>query len=144
MAFATTEDVANRLGADLTDSQTTQATSVLELVALEIADSCGKPESWISTVGTVPPALKVISVEATIRVLHNPTGARSRQEQLGQFGHSESFKDSDGGALITEAEARRARHAVFGRSAGSVRVDSIVTDLDDLADQEDLTYDHGS
>jgi hypothetical protein len=110
MAFATTTDVGNRLGRTLTTDETGQATALLDLIALEIEDACGKDAS---TVSPEPPILKLVSIEATVRAIANPVGIKTESETLGAHSYSATFPTTDG-LLLTSTERSLVRKAVLG------------------------------
>lgn len=124
VAFATAEDVQTRLLRDLTDAELAAANLLLDGVAQEIAAAVGRDLDDI----TDPGPLRFISIEAVCRVLSNPQGARSTSEELGAYSYSISFSD-DGSGLLTTAEERQAREAVFGVVSASARVESIADDV---------------
>lgn len=136
MAFATVEDLATRLGRELTTTEAGQGELLIELASLAIAGACDKTEAWIATVNPVPALVRVTCLEAAVRVMVNPTGARSSSEQLGSYQRSESFHayfdPAAAGISLTEAEVLRVRRAVFGTSSGSATVESLADDIADL------------
>lgn len=128
VTFATVGQVEARLGRDLTAAETTQVPYLLQTATDLIAEACGKPDTWPGTLTTIPPALRTVCVECVVRVLHNPTGARSQQEQLGAYLHSETYgADVPAGMALTVTEEQRVRRAVHAGVA-SVRVPSLVDD----------------
>ncbi len=128
--FATTDEVAARIGRDLSATETTQTETLLELATGLIADACGRDEAWAAALDPVPPTVRVVCIEATVRVLLNPRGVRSQQEALGAFSHAESFTDSPGaaGLTLTPTEQRMVRRAVYGSSTGSAPLGSMLDD----------------
>lgn len=130
MAFATAEDVATRLARDLTAEQGAQAEFLLDIATAVIAGACGKDDAWAAALTPVPDLVMGMCVELVVRVMSNPTQARSMSEQLGQYQHSESFRDAaqGGGMLLAPWEELAVRNAVFGRTTASVRVKAVVND----------------
>lgn len=131
MAFATAEDVATRLGRDLTSEEGAQADFLLETATGVIAGACGKDDAWAAALSPVPTIVKGMCVELVVRVMSNPASVRSQSEQLGQYQHSESYRDGaqGGGMLLASWEELAIRQAVFGRTTASVCVKSIANDL---------------
>lgn len=132
--FATSEDVANRLGREpYTDNDLNQVVAVLQAVSDTILDELGKDEEWAAALDPVPRAVKGITVEATVRVLQSPTtGVRSETEQLGAYQHSVSYADAAGGLELTASECRRLRAAVYTQTSGSARIGAVIDDTLDL------------
>lgn len=113
MAFATDTDVAARLGVTFTTAQQAQATAIIGLIALEIEHATGTAEADIDS---SLPILKVVSVQATVRAMANPTGAQTTSESLGQYSHSETLSRSaaESVELLTRRERSDVRNAVLG------------------------------
>lgn len=124
MAFATVEDVQTRLARTLSAAEQDAVELLLDGVAAEIALAVGRDLDDI----TDPGILRFISIEAVCRVMANPQGARSTSEEVGSYNYSISFPDPDPG-LLTTAEERQAREAVFGVVSASARVESIADDV---------------
>jgi predicted pyridoxine 5'-phosphate oxidase superfamily flavin-nucleotide-binding protein len=133
MAFATVEQLAQRLGRTFTEAETTQATALLGLAQLAIAAACDKDDTWADELDPVPAALQITCIEIAVRIMSNPSGARSRSERLGQYEVSESFHanfdPAAAGITLTDREELRCRRAVYGSASGSVRVKSVTQDL---------------
>lgn len=111
-AFAATADVAARLGVTFTSDQEAQATALLELIALEIADATGKD---VGDIDATIPILKVVSVQACVRAIANATGAMVASETLGAYSHTDTYGPSGGAAVfLTPTERSRVRRAVLG------------------------------
>lgn len=130
--FATVADLAQRLGRTFTAQEEAQAEMLLGLASSAIAAACDKPDQWIAELVPVPPAVRVVCIEAAVRVMVNPEGVRSRQEMLGAYQHSESFHayfdPAAAGVHLTDAEILRVRRAVYGSSSGSANLPSIIAD----------------
>lgn len=129
MAFATTSDVSARLGRTLTSGEETSVEYLLDAAAAVIADAAGRTEAEIDALDTVPPILRFVSVEITTRALANPNSLDSLSETIGANGYSARFRDA--GLTLTATEERLVRGAVRGSSSGSVRVESIASELAD-------------
>lgn len=114
--FATVPDIETRLARSLTDAETDQVEQLLSMVADSILEAAGKDEDWVDEQDTLPGAFRWVSVEAVVRVLLNPAGAKSTAETLGAHSYSQDFGAADGagGLQLTIAEERRIRRAVLG------------------------------
>ena len=123
-------------GADKGVIRNGQAELLLELATLAIAGACDKDDAWASALTPVPAIVRVTCIEAAVRVLVNPTGARSVSQQLGSYQRSESFHanfdPAAAGIQLTDAEELRVRRAVFGTSSGSSQARSVASDIADL------------
>src|ERR671921_836836 len=88
VTFCTPQDVATRLGRDLTAAETPQVEMLFELVS---------------------------------RSMPNPASFASTTETLGAYSYTQRYRDSSGGGglLLTDAEARMVRRAVYGRSSAT-------------------------
>lgn len=140
VAFATVGMVSARVGRDLTAAEAAQVPTLLQMATDLIAEACDKPDTWPATVTTIPPALRTVCVECVVRVLHNPTGARSQQEQIGSYLHSETYSaDTPAGMALTASEERRVRRAVHGVGSGTVRLSSILDDVIELHENNEVT-----
>lgn len=128
--FAETTDVQARLGRDLTTAETALATALLEGATALVVDAVGQTSTWADALDPVPTLLKIVTVEAVHRVMVNPTGATSFSQQLGTSQFGASYRGDTGGLglLLTDAEARLARSAVYGRNSGSARIGSTLSD----------------
>jgi hypothetical protein len=125
--FATVDDVIARLGlAEMTVDQAAQTTILLELATGLILDAVEKGDSWLDTLDVIPPRLRVVCIEATVRGFVNPTGARSHSETLGAYSVSDSWADAAAGMQLSAAEERACRYAVYGTLTGSVNVGSVI------------------
>ena len=131
MAFATADDVAARLGRELTIAEENLVEAVVEQVTDLIADAVGQDADWAADLDPVPAVLTAICVEKAIAVGSNPNGVASRSETLGSFSSSETFR-KDSGLYLTPLEERLARRAVLGRLAGSSRPESTADEVHDL------------
>lgn len=133
MAFATTDDIAARLGRDsLTAAELSQATSLIEGATAVIAEAVDKDDAWVAALDPVPNVLRVVTVEAVVRAMANPSGLRSESEQLGSYQHSQSFRDDGGGFWLTTTERMLVRRAVWGALSGSSRPTGVVEQVYDV------------
>lgn len=126
MALATTADIQARLARTLTDAEAAQAALLIPLAEGLVEEACGKPAGWAAALTPVPAALRLVVIEAVVRVVANPAGLRSRQEQLGAFSHSESFTAQAAGLALTDTEERLARRTVHGAGTASVKTGAII------------------
>lgn len=134
VAFATSADVSARLGRDLTDAEVVQVGSVLVSVASQIAAACDRDDDWAADLDPIPAVFVALSVEKAVQAVVNPLGLAAWSKSLGAFSESATTtRASDGGAVLTDADERRVRAAVYGGS-GSARVPSVVDDVLDWAD----------
>lgn len=128
MAFATAANVAARQGvAEYTGTDLAQVNALLDAAYDLILDSVGKTAAWAEDEDTtVPDAFQHVSVEVVSRALANPNGARSTSESLGTYSYSQSFQDGVAGFVLTAAEERRLRLALYGRLTASATLGSIL------------------
>lgn len=130
MAWPTNMDIAARLARTLTTAEEDQADLLLEQAIGAIADACGKDDDWSADLTPVPAALAGIVIEVVVRTMSAPAGLRS--QSLGQW--SESYPDQLAqGMQLTDAEERRARRIVFGRTSATSRPESVINELYELA-----------
>lgn len=125
--FATAQDVATRMGRELTAAEEAQAEFVIATVQGLLVETVSKDAVWADALDPVPLALRAICVEKARAVLANPTNIASQTESLGAWSHSETFPRSqdDIGIFLTDAEARIARFAVHGTNRASVMLGSV-------------------
>lgn len=138
-AFASAAEVAARLGRTFTDAENDQVDMLLQLASLAVAGACDKDDAWVATVAPVPPIVRVITIECVVRAFVNPDGARTRQEQLGQYGTTVTYAAAaPSGISLSPVEERAVRSAVFNGSTGSARLSGVLEDIilssDDLPD----------
>lgn len=139
MAFATTDDVATRLGRALTGAEAAMAEQVIESVTAQIADAVNHDLTWAEDLDPVPGVLKTLCVEKVIVVGSNPSGLAAENESLGAYSHGRTFQRSnDVGVWLTAAEQRMARLAVHGRLSTSVRQSSHVDTVIDLLEDGEI------
>lgn len=129
--FATVSDVTARLGrADSALEDNAQIAMLLDLATTLIAEAAGQDAAWAADLDPVPVALRVIAIEAVVRVLLNPSGVRQMQQTLGSYSRGETFgTDHRGGLALTDDEESRIRRAIYGASSGSASVRSVVHDV---------------
>jgi hypothetical protein len=134
VTFATLDQLALRLGitgaADLTAWQAAQGAMLLELVTALIVEAVDKTDEWAATLDPIPAMLRAVCLEAVARVMQNPGGVSSESETLGAYSHTARYEfssDQGTGVMLTEAEGRAARRAVYGVSSGSAYPISIVS-----------------
>lgn len=140
-AFCTPGDIAGRLGRDLTAVEAVQVPVLITSVTGLVAAACDKTDAWATALTPVPPGVRVVSIEAVIRVLLNPAGVRSETEQLGQHQHSVSFADGTGGAgiYLTPPEEIRVRRAVFGASSATTMPRTTYDQAIELVEDGEIT-----
>lgn len=121
MAFATTDDVAARLGRYLTIEETARAAALVEAASAAIEVVIGRAQDDMDD---VPASLQHICVSMTLRALDNPYGFASNSESLGAYSSSQTYNREGGGFLPTQAETQLIRRAVYGTNTGSSRQDA--------------------
>lgn len=122
MAFASVEDVASRLGRELTDNETQTVEMVLDSVSGLAAEAAGEAADWSPE--PVPATIKLLCVEKAVSVLANPEGYASVSEQLGSYQHTGTFpRAADIGVFLSDDERRRVRRAA-GKVQRSVTLQS--------------------
>lgn len=105
MAYAQPQDVATRLGRDLTDAEIVQAVAYLDDVEAEISSRLGDLTGRV----TAPTFLALlVRVEATAakRVFLNPGGIRQHSESVDDYSQSDTFDTSisTGGLYVSDDE----------------------------------------
>lgn len=123
MAFATVQNVGDRLGRPLTTGEQTSVELLIELATAGIVDALDKDDAWAAALTPVPKVIEGVCIEAAARALANPNSLKSLQEQLGQHNYTATFRD-DAGIYLTDFERRLVRRAVYGPGIGSVQVGS--------------------
>jgi hypothetical protein len=137
MAFATTQQVAARLGRTLTTEETATAETLLDDATGLIASACDQTDSWAEDLDPVPKILSIVCRQMVHRVMLNPLGVARTQETLGEHSLSTSHREAGdgpgtGNLGLTERETTLVREAVLGRLTGSVETKSIATEIHDL------------
>jgi hypothetical protein len=121
-AFATTDDVAARLGRELTTGEQASVEFLLAIASSVIADTAGRDDGWVVTLDPVPTILRGLSVELVVRALANPNQLASLREQLGNYSMAATFASERTGMTLTPTEVLIVRRAVYGRTTGSAPV----------------------
>lgn len=127
VTFATLAELALRLGHaspdDMTAAQQAQGQMLLELVTGLIVDAVDKTDTWAATLYPIHRALRAVCLEATARVMQNPSGMSSESETLGAYSHTTRYESTGNaqasGLALTEEEMRLCRKAVWGTVSGS-------------------------
>ena len=137
MAFATSTDVATRLGRELTSAEEEQADLLLDMATASIANAVGKDDEWAEDLSPVPEILRGFCIELTCRAMANPQGLFSKSETIGSYSYTNSFnRDTPSGLSLSPLEQRVLRKAV-GRLVYDVRTPtSTEVFLEDLIDHE--------
>lgn len=113
------------MGGELTEAQEEQAEYLLEAATSVVAEAAGHDDAWADALDPVPNLLRVVTTEMAVRAMGNPGGLRQQSETLGQYSHSQTYRDEGAGLWLTPLEERLVRQTL-GSGSGSVRVDSIV------------------
>lgn len=127
MAFATSTDIATRLGRELTSAETDQADQLLEAATSIMAQSAGKNDEWASDLDETPAVLKTICIELVVRVLDNPSNLDSFRETIGAYSYSKDFRA--GYLMPTPQERDLIRQVVGTPSSASPRMKSVLDDV---------------
>ncbi len=134
MAFCSPDDIATRVGRDLTASELETVAQLCELATTEISAAAGKDDTWAADLDPVPGYLRTLAIELVMRA--DPSwqeddrdGLSSVSETLGSWSYTERFESTadEGGAGrgLTRHEERLVRRVVYGTSVASVPVASI-------------------
>lgn len=124
MPFATIEDVEQRLGRELTESEQDTATFIIGAVSDTIADEFDLPDE-------PPAAVRMVVVEKVVSALNNPQGLASFSEQLGSYQRSGTFPRAADIGIFLSREDRRAIRRALGSGFRSVTLRSPYTRDDD-------------
>lgn len=139
MAFATAEDVATRLGRDLSAAEEALAEYVIDSVTGEIVDAVDQDADWATALTPVPSVFKTLCVEKVVVVGTNPNGLASESKTLGQASQSRTYQRSnDDGIFLTDSEKRKVREAYYGTLSGTSRTRSALDDVFDYADDGEI------
>lgn len=138
MPFATADDVAARLGRNLTDAETTASENLIGTVQALIIDAVDRDSEWADALDPVPGVLKGIVVEKVCGALANPQGIQSMQETLGQHSYAVRFGQGGSSLWLTPQEERLARSAVYGTLTGSSTPRALNDRLIDLNEGRDV------
>jgi hypothetical protein len=142
-AFCTPEDVARRLGRDLTADETSTVAELCDAATLTILAAASRDLDWAVaqvTAGTVPLLLRIIAIEVVRRSMTNPAGLSSETETLGAYSHTARYREESagGGLLLTRAEERLVRQVVYGRSSGTSMPATTLDQVIELAQTGEL------
>lgn len=144
ITLAELDDVTTRLGRDLTVAEQAQAGALLEAATSVICDAADKPESWTDDLNPVPALLSMMCVELVIRSMGNTSGlVRSESETLGAYSYSRTYDTGGGGGgggglMLTDAEGRLVRNAVYGTLTGSSTPRALHDRLIDIDEGRDV------
>jgi hypothetical protein len=119
MAFASTNDIADRLGRDLSAGEEQSVTLLLEGAQAIIEDHAQKAEADMAE---VPGILRFVAIELVCRALANPNQLASLSEGLGQHNYTARFRDT--GIWLTKAEELLVSRAVHGTTTASVAIEA--------------------
>lgn len=109
MAFATTNDVSDRLGRDLSEGEAQSVTYLLAAATNVIAAAGELTDEQAVALDPVPNIVQTITVELVVRAIANPNALHSFQEQLGAYSTTAVFRDLD--LLLTRNERKVIRKA---------------------------------
>jgi hypothetical protein len=129
--FATADDVAARLGRELTAGETATVDYLLTMASAIIAEAAGKDDGWVVTLNPVPQLLRGLSVELTVRALANPNQLAQLREQLGSYSYAATFA-SDAGMALKPVEVMLVRRTVHGATSGSAPMRSVFCVADEI------------
>lgn len=125
MAFAEPDDVATRLGRELTEPEEGVATSVIITVTGLIAALLDQDAEWVTDLDPVPAYFQALCVEKAIGAIANPSNLAAESEQLGAYQHSQTFPRSlDAGVFLTAYERREVRRAANLESLRAVEYET--------------------
>ncbi len=140
MAFATTGDIEDRLGRELTDAEVGYVDPALDNAASIIAEAAGRDDDWADALTPIPRVLKELSIQMVIRAGQNPEGLMSQREILGQYTKEVHFDVGDpmeGDSLfLSDTESRLVRRVIFGKASSTATMASI---FDELPDWQNLS-----
>lgn len=123
MAFATPEDVATRLGRDLSAIEAGTVETLLDVATSIITDFLGKTSDWATDLDPIHPVLRWVTMELAARTMVNPDGSSMFSETLGAYSYTKGFRagssDSTPGIMLTKHEELIVTQAVYGTLTGS-------------------------
>lgn len=135
MAFATSTDVARRLGRDLTSSEEDQVELLLDLATAAIANAADLTDAEAST--PVPTVIRGFCIELTCRALANPSGLFSKSETIGSYSYTQNFnRDVSSAMALSDVEVLVIRRTLLGSNAGSARAENVLDLCAELDDHE--------
>lgn len=131
MAFASTDDIAARLGeSSLSEADEASAEMLLEFATAVIAQAVDKDDEWADALDPVPKILRLMTVELVCRAMASPQALGSATETLGAYSRSETYRrDLSTSLVLTDLEERMLRRAIIGRLSGSAEVESLASDV---------------
>lgn len=130
MAFATTSDIATRLGRSLTAAEAAMAQQVIDLVTGMIVTAAGQDDAWAAGLDPIPAYYKALCIDRVMRVGVNPELVQSMTEQLGSHSTTRTFpRDAAGGVFLTDQELLLVSRFAGSPSSGSARTESLVHDV---------------
>lgn len=118
--FATTDDLAARLGVTLTSAQESQAWAALEASTATIA---AELDVNSDDVDPVPDLIRHVAITLALRMYSNPTDLQS--ERLGDY--QSAFRNTE----LTQTERLLVRNAWHGRVSGSARMVGTIDEVYD-------------
>lgn len=122
--FATVEDVAARVGRELTTAEEGQVDLGLRFIASLIRGVIGADDDYLPD--PVPELFFSLSVEKVARLVYNPKGLRAESKDLGEASYSRTY-DTPVGLTLTEDEVRLIRRSVDpGAGYGNIVVRGIL------------------
>lgn len=132
MAFATAQDVADRLAKTLTTLEQTAATAVIDTVTGLIAYEAGETDAWATALSPVPAYYKALCIDKTVLALVNPTNAESTSESLGAYSNHVIYTRGTAhelGIFLDDDEVRKVRQIANNAVSVSVPVHSLLHDV---------------
>lgn len=128
--FASPDDVAARLGRDLTDGEVAQVDFLLLAATEVIVDAVDKDLEWAQGLD-VPLTLRFVCAEMVVRSMNFAPGVQSTTESLGAYSFSEraGATGEGGGLWLSKLEQLMVRRTVWGTTSGSARVGSFLDDV---------------
>lgn len=112
-AFATADELADRLGTTLSDD--TQAEAALAAASAVVAAELDKE---VSDISPVPALIKHVTITVALRAFANPQGLTG--EQIGAYRYSAK----GAGLELSKVESLLIRRAYYGATSGSTRPES--------------------
>jgi hypothetical protein len=141
--FCSPADIAQRKGRELTTAEQAQVAFLCEAATDVIATALDKPSTWVDALTQVPRIVHVLAVELVARNLPataDVAGVQSVTETLGQYSYTTRYGEGAsasasiglGGLVLTPAEERMVRRAVYGTNSASTMPRSVVNQLEEL------------
>lgn len=130
MAFATSTDVAKRLGRELTSSEEDQVGLLLDLATAAVANAADLTDAEASALTPVPTVIRGFCIELTCRALANPSGLFSKSEQIGSYSYTHNFnRDVSSAMALSDIEVLVIRRTLLGSNSGSARAENVLDEL---------------